>query len=119
MKITDFKNEEALDLLSDILEPTAKIIGDPKLSLAVKNKANKITVIRLAIKNHKPEVIEILARLNGKKPEEYSCNIITITAGLMDLLNDEELMDFFVSQAQTKDVEPSTFVTANTGEEEA
>jgi len=114
MKLTDFKDEEALDLLADILEPTARIFTDEDLKISIKNKASKIEIVKLAIKNHKSDVIEILARVDGKDPKNYSCNIITITKSLLDLLNDEELVDFFTLQGAMMEEESSTSVMANT-----
>ena len=44
MKISDVKNEEALDLLADILEPASEIIADEEVKKAYKNKGNKLTL---------------------------------------------------------------------------
>lgn len=114
MKISDYKNEEALDLLCDILEPTSKIFGDPKLLAIMNSKATKIEAVRFAIKNHKAEVIQILARLENIPVKEYSCNLITITMSLLDILNDEELADFFTSQLQMTEGASSGQATDNT-----
>ena len=101
MRLSDYKNEDALDLLCDIIEPTAKILADKEMAKAVKNKTTKINAIKIAIRNHKDSVIEILARLDGIEVSEANYTIISITTKLLDILNDKELTDFFTSQAQT------------------
>lgn len=114
MKITDFKNEEAIDLLADILEPVTKILGDKQIAAAVKAKSNKLVIAKLALKNHKREVVEILALCNGCEVKDYTCNIITITKDLLELLNDKELIDFFQSQQQMMANESSISAMENT-----
>lgn len=116
MKITDFKNEEAIDLLADIIEPVTKILGDKQIATAVKNKVNRLTIAKMALKNHKSEVVEILALCNGCEVKDYTCNIITITKDLLELLNDKELMDFFQSQQQMMANESSMSAMENTME---
>lgn len=103
MKISDFKNEEALDLLADILEPASEIIADEEVKKAYKNKENKLTLAKIIIKNHKSAIIEILARLDGKAVEEYTCNVFTLPIKLIEMLNDEELVTFFNSSAGTEE----------------
>lgn len=117
MKLSDYKNEDALDLLMDILEPTARILSDKELAEAVRNRTNKVTAIKIAVKNSKSSVMEILARLNNTPVEKYECNAIQILHQLLELINDEGMMDFFTSQAQTKVENLSTPVTETTEEE--
>ena len=111
MKITDFKNEEAIDLLADIIEPTALILGDPetrRVFMAVKDgKTTKVKAISQVLKNHSSEIVEILARLEGKEPEEYTCNILALPQKILEILNDKDLADFFKSQVQMMESESS------------
>ena len=108
MKISDFKNEEALDLLADILEPASEIIADEEVKKAYKNKENKLTLAKIIIKNHKSAIIEILARLDGKAVEEYTCNVFTLPIKLIEILNDEELVSFFNSSVEAEENNVST-----------
>ena len=41
-KISEYKNEDAIELLADIFEPTAKILGDRNIAEAVRAKKNRI-----------------------------------------------------------------------------
>lgn len=94
MKITDFKNEDAIELIADLIEPISEISTDKELVELLK-KDNKIKAIQQGLKNHKSSIIQILAILNGVPVEEYSCNPITITKDLLVILNDKELMEVF------------------------
>ena len=122
MKITDFKNEEAIDLLADIIEPTALILGDPEtrkvFTEVQKGKITKVRAISKVLKKHPSDIVEILARLEGKEPSEYTCNILALPQKVLEILNDKELADFFKSQVQTMESESSLPAMENTEEHE-
>lgn len=117
MKLSEYKNEDALDLLADLLEPTAKIFSDKELAEVVRNKGNKITACKVALKNNKKSILEILARLENVPVDKYECNIATVISKLLEIINDEVLADFFTSQSQQMVETSSGKATANTEEE--
>lgn len=101
MKISEFRNEAGLEVIADIIEPLSVVFGDQRFRKMVEDgSVNKLQVVRYLLKNHATPVIEILARLNGTTPGEYDKSVIGMTRDLLDLLNDEELRDFFPSQGQ-------------------
>lgn len=101
MRLSEFENEDALELMADIIEPVAKVLGDEELrKLRKQEGVTRAKLASVAIKNHKKEVIEILAALNGVKPEEYHGNPLTISVDLINILNDNEVQELFFSQAQ-------------------
>ena len=97
MKLSEYKNEEALDVLADIIEPSSKIMVDPKIKELTK-KGDKMPIIKEIIKNHKSEIIEILATIDGVPVDEYECNVFTLPIKIIELLNDKDLVSFFTSQ---------------------
>lgn len=99
MKLSDYKNEDALDLLADLLEPVAEIAADTEVVEAFKGKT-KLEAIKIAIKKHKKEVVEILARIENTPVEEYSFNVFTLPLKVLEILNDKDLLDFFAMQGQ-------------------
>lgn len=102
MKLSEYRGEDALDLLADMLEPTATILADRKIwELARGGK--KIDGIKYAIKEYKKEIIEILASIDGVPASEYKCNVFTLPMRVLDIVNDEELQSFFISQFQNMD----------------
>lgn len=103
MKITELENEAALDLLADLIEPSAKIFSDPEIKKLYTNKAGYMTLIRYVLKHHQAPIVEILATLDGVPVEEYHANIPTMIKSLLEILNDKDLIDFFSSVAPKAD----------------
>ena len=101
MKITEYKNEEALDLLADILEPVSRIFADENLAQLYKS-GQIFKLVQSILKNHPKDIVEVLARMDGVPVEEYNGTIVTMTASLLTILNDEELKPFFQLQELTK-----------------
>nr|DAI82398.1 MAG TPA: hypothetical protein [Caudoviricetes sp.] len=93
MKLSEYKNEAAIELLADILEPATKILADEKIKELIDGP--RISLIKYVLKNHKSEIIEILAIMDGVPVEEYECNFLTLPSKVMALLNDKDLMSFF------------------------
>lgn len=115
-KLSSYKDDGALDLLADIMEPAAAILADPAVKEAWKT-GNRLKVAKVAIKNHKAQVMEILAVMEGVPVEEYHCNVFTLPMRVIEVLNDQELLSGFTSQAQEMMQSlSSTPVTENTGE---
>ena len=112
MKLSDYKGEEALDLIVELLDPITKIMSDKQVAEAYQ-KVSKLEAIKIAIKNHKTEVIEILAILAGEDPEEYEVNIFTLPVKNLQILNDPELIKLFGSQGQTGGAKSSGSVSEN------
>lgn len=112
MKLSDYKGEEALDLIVELLDPITKIMSDKQVAEAYQ-KVSKLEAIKIAIKNHKTEVIEILAILDGEDPEEYEVNIFTLPVKILQILNDPELIKLFGSQGQTGGAKSSGSVLEN------
>jgi hypothetical protein len=103
MKLSDYKGEEALDVLADIIEPLTMIIADGEIQeLAKQKKVPPIKYVKPAIKNHKREVIEILARLNKQSPEDYekTMTLFTLPLQVLEFINDPEVQNLFTSQIQ-------------------
>lgn len=101
MKLTDYKGEDALDLIADIIEPASVIFGDKELKKLGKEK-NKIPAVKYVLKNHKKECVEILARLNGKTVDEYDSNIAVMLKEIMEIISDKELVEVFRVQGKTE-----------------
>lgn len=95
-KLSEIQNEEALDVLADILAPVMAIARDKVIK--AKAREGKTAAIQYAIKNHKKSVLKILAVLDGVPVEEYKINVIQIPIKVTELLNDKDMMDFFQSQ---------------------
>ena len=114
MKLSEYQGEAALDILSDLIEPAGEIMSDKKIGEVFKK--NRFKAIGLAIKNHKKAVMQIMATIDGVPVEEYKCNVFTLPAKILELLNDSELIQLFTYQGQTGDANSSGSASENTGE---
>ncbi len=127
MKLSEYKDEQALDVLAEIIEPAAYIMADPDIRAKVKidkeegvekSKTDVLGIVKIILKKHKKEIIEILAAVDGVPVEEYHCNVFTLPVKIIELLNDKELIGFFTSQALMEDESASIAPTENTEENE-
>ena len=115
MRLSDFQGEAALDLIADLIEPFGEIATDADF-LKLYRGGERIQAASKVIKNHKKAIIKILALLDGVPVEEYKVNVFTLTAKLVELFNDLEAVDLFLSQGQTGDAKSSGSASVNTEE---
>ena len=119
--LNDFQDEQALDLLADIFEPVVNILVD-KDFLKAFDSGNRVKAVTIAIKNHKKDVMEILAAMEGVPVEEYHCNVFIVPIRLGEIIGqimrEPELMAFFTPQSEKKSATSFGSATENTEEEE-
>lgn len=115
MRLSDFKGEEAIDVLADIIEPITKILTDSEIQELSKQKdVPALKYVKPMLKNNKKEVIEILARLDNKPVEEYTkgMSLLTLPAQVLELINDPELQSLFRSQEQSNQMSSASSTPA-------
>lgn len=105
-KLSEFKDDEAMDVLAEILEPASNLIGNANFKLAIRGdknngiKPNRLQAIRVAIKENRTDVVRIMAILSEKPLEEFHYNLLTLPKMMLDIFNDKELIDFFSYQSE-------------------
>lgn len=99
MKFSEIKNEQAIEVLADMFEPIVEIASDAEIVSAARNN-DKVSTIKLILKNHSRAIFELMAASEGISPDEYECNILTLPTKLLELLNRPELQFLFLSQGQ-------------------
>lgn len=107
-------NEEALDLFADLLEPVGAVLSDAELRESVKRGDSRLKSAAIAIHNHKPEVIQILALLEGVPVEEYKVNLLALPVKVVRLLNKPEIKELFIGAGQMNVAASSGSATENT-----
>lgn len=113
MKLSDYKGEDALEVLAELIEPAAEVFGDPEFR-KIYNSGPKVKAVKYALKQHKEPILYMLATLDGESPETYRPGLLTLPAKLLEILNDPELVSLFQSQAQSTDKTSSGPATENT-----
>lgn len=114
MRLTDFENEDALDLLAKIIEPAAEIMNDQKVVAMVRSGKPVIFAVAEILRTHKKSAIEIVAALHGEEPGKVKFNVLTLASDVIDLMNDPEVQAVFMSQGQENESVSSGSATANT-----
>lgn len=90
-KLSEIRGEEAIEVLSEVVEPLVAIISDADVQEVVREKKPFVLAVKPALKSHKKEVLHILAAIEGIPDEEYAPSIIELPAMLIGLLNDPEI----------------------------
>ena len=78
-QLSEYRGEQAIDILAELIEPATAIMADKEVAELARSKAPAVKIIKPAIKNHKREVIEILAVLEGEEPEKYAKKVTILT----------------------------------------
>lgn len=96
-KLSEIQDDEAMDLLADIMDPLADICSDPKIKEMSEGekKATKLEVIKYVMKNHKEPLKLIMAKLEGVPVEEYHYNVLTLPLVLLEIFNEPEVAKLF------------------------
>lgn len=111
-KLSDFRGVEALDVLADLIEPASDIMTDKEL-IELFGSRKMIPASCLALKKHPKAILRIMARLEETDPETYNPSLVTLPKMLVELFNDPELIDLFISQGQIEDKTNSGSATEN------
>lgn len=114
MKLADYKGEDAIELLADIIDPLTGILGNEEIRKVAEEGANNLKLVKTILKHGKKEVLEIMAIIDKENPKTYKPNIFALPIRLLELFSQPEMRMLFISQAQTTDGEPSGSAMANT-----
>lgn len=110
-KLSDYKDEAAIDLWADLLEYASVIFTDPEVKKAA--DGSKIALAKTMLKLHKEDVCKMLLVI-----DDTPINGLNIVIRLVSILNevgeDPELRDFFGLPGQKEKQESSGSATENT-----
>lgn len=115
-KLSELRDDEALEVLSELVEPAVEIVKDKELIRLIQEKQFP-KAVSLAIGGHKVEVMKIMAALEQVPYEDYHIGLFTLPTNLLKLMNDPELLDFFALQAQMDSDTSSGPATENIAED--
>lgn len=113
MRLSELKNEQAIEALADMFDPMMELASDPEIR-ALANADNKISLVKLILKKHARSIFEIMAITEGVPVDEYECNALTLPAKLLELFNSPEFGFLFPSQGQREEPTSSGSAMENT-----
>lgn len=117
-KLSDYKDEEAIELWADLLDPMTNIFSDKKVVKVIQSKKPPLIIAKEILSSHKSDAVKIMLRID---PEPIDgINIVTRLVNLvLEFMNHPELKGFFGSAGQGK-TEAESFgnATVTTGAKE-
>lgn len=111
MRLSEIKGDRVFEVIADIIEPVCNIAEDEEVrhlfikervpegmtaeEFVLKTKVKK--ALPKLLRDHKADLVAILATLKGVTAQEYmgELSMATLMSDVADMLNDEELVAFF------------------------
>ena len=100
-RLTDYKDEDAIELWADLLDPFVEIIGDKTITDMMRGGAAPIDVAKAILKDHRKDACQILLRIDDTPLDGLNILVRLVTI-LLDIENSKELQGFFGSAEQVK-----------------
>lgn len=121
MKLSDFKGEEAVDVLASLMAPAMAIAMDEELQERYRNISENgkevASLVTYMMRNYKTEVLDIYSALYRDDPK--NATPATLLRMLIEMFQDKEIRSlFFSQQGQSVQETSSGSVTENTEESE-
>jgi hypothetical protein len=97
MKISNLRGEDAIDKMADLIEPITIIASDKEFENLYNSKP-LIFAVKHCLKNHKHEVLEILAIINCEEPDNFNPKFWELPKMVLEVLADEDVKSLFTFQ---------------------
>ena len=109
MRLSEVRGERVFDVIADIIEPACNIASDQTASAlfrrgdrpeGMSGKDYALSKVRECLpsllRDHKDDVIKILAAVEGSDVDEYRENVTmpTLIKGVYEMMTDEDLLAF-------------------------
>ena len=118
VRLTDYEDEEAIELWADLLDPISNIINDANIANVIRSGKTRLVIAQEILKKHKKEAEQILLRIDPE-PINGLNFVVRLIEILADIGNNEEIKPFFGYAAQEKmEQESSGSAMVNTEAEE-
>ena len=111
-RLSDFKNEEAVIVVGELLDPILAILQDVA-NASIELDGNYIKMFSQIFKNSPKQMLHIFAILSRQKPEEYTCTATEVMANIVTIATDAELIGLFTSQSRMGDARSSGNASVN------
>ena len=118
MRLSDFKDEKAIEVVADLIDPISVIAKEIQATNAgSKEDLTVAQLVGIAIKKCKRETIRMFAILNDIPENEYHCTGATILGDMMSMFSDPQLMQLFGLQSKTPTSSGSASESTEVGKE--
>lgn len=113
MKLSDYKGEEAVDILVNLAEPMFSMLQKPGVAEKLKTERNPITMAKVLLQNSKKEAVEILQVIDPT-PVDGENIVPRFITMFVYMINNPYWRDFFGLAEIPTTSESSTSPTENT-----
>lgn len=117
-KLGDYKDEEAIELWMDLLDPIGEILQDKEIAKVYKKGAKPIQVAQEIIRRHKEEATQILLRIDPTPIDGLNI-VIRLIDIIMEFEHSDDLKVFFRSAGTVTEGASSGNATESTEDAEA
>ena len=115
-KLSDFKDEKAIVVVAQLLEPIMTIVTNPE-NCKFKDEQNGFKMFSGFLANSPKAMMQIFAILSEQDPASYHCDGAEAMTNILIMANDPIIMGLFLSQSQTGDAKSSGSATESTEEQ--
>lgn len=117
-KLSDYRDDEAIELWADLLEPLSAILSDSNMAQIVKTGKNKVLIAKTILKAHASEAKEILLRIDPTPLDGFNI-ILRLVEILTEIGENETVKSFFgyAEQAQMGNVSSGSPTESTEGAE--
>lgn len=104
-RLSDYKDEQAIDLWADLLDPLSEILTDNEVQRVVKDGQAPIVIAKIILKAHKKEAAEILTRIDPEPLDGFNI-IMRLVELVVEIGENDDVKAFFgyAARAKTKNV---------------
>ena len=115
MKLSDFKGEEAIEVLADIIAPASEIVSDGEFQrMCSTSGVPYMKIVSYVLKEHKKSILDMYEPLMQESREKATPT--KLVRLVLDIAQDPEITSLFFSQGQQEALTSSGSVTENTGD---
>jgi len=101
MRLSDFKDEKAIEVVAALMGPISNIASNPENKKAQEAGGTVAAFAGKILSNNASDVKDMLAILNDKDPADYHCTAASVLYDTMQMFSDPGLMELFGLQSQT------------------
>lgn len=111
-RLSEFKGDEALDVLCEIIDPVDEIIGDEDIKKLFSGKASRLSLAKLILKKHREAAKDIICALGDFE----NISALSLPFELLKVINDPEIASLFTSLVPGAEKPHSEDASLNRGE---
>ena len=115
MRLSDYKDEKAIEVVANLLPYVTNIALNEKNNEA-RGNGKVADFVAAVLKNNTTDIMGVLAVLNDTDPKDYHCNAATVLVDAFQVFSDPAMLELFGLQRQTATSSTSASMTGEVAE---